>query len=88
MALKYLKNESQGDETSKNIFLTPPYFFLWKIDGFWLLFDPPKVRGNYIQEKVQKTLFYVVPLESNIFWSKSSQNPSIFHEKNDGGVKK
>ena len=40
--LKTLKFETGGDQNLQMNFLTPPSFFLWKIDSFWL-FDSKKV---------------------------------------------
>ena len=63
--LLWLKN----DGTLEKYFLTPPSFFLWKIDPFWLLFDPKYSfwMVNWILQKSYKKFTFGCTLGKTVF---------------------
>ena len=80
----------KGVRQQKKYFLPPPSIFSRKIDAIWLLFDPKIVisKGTTWNKWFMFLFEFQLTLGKLFLGSKSSQNASIFHEKNDGGIKK
>ena len=84
-----LKMDFKGVRHQK-IICWPHHQFSPSIDAIWLLFDPKIVisKGTTWNKWFMFLFEFQLTLGKLFLGSKSCQNASIFHKKNDGGIKK